>query len=138
MISARVKWTGNRQFIGVGEKSGHAVVMDMAKDKGGEETGLRPTELLLISTGGCTGIDIVGMLEKMRVKLTRCEILIKGEQAEDFPKYFHTIKIKYILSGEGLTLKKAQKAVALSMGTYCSVSQTLKGTARVETEIEIV
>lgn len=137
MINANVKWTGKKQYIGAGGISGHAIVLDQAKDEG-ENTGMRPTEALLISIAGCTAVDMVNILTKMKIELTRCEINIEGEQAEDYPKYFHTIRVKYILAGEGLTLKKAEKAVSLSMNKYCAISQTLKGRAEFKTEIEII
>lgn len=137
MVSASVKWTGKRQYIGVGEKSGHSVVLDSPRDKG-DDTGFRATELFLLGVAGCTAVDMVNILEKMRVELTRCEVKIEGEQQEDYPKYFHTIRLKYTLSGHDLDLKKAEKALGLSMDKYCAVSQTLKGRAKFETKIEIV
>ena len=137
MINANVKWTGKKQLVGVGGVSGHAIVLDQAKDKG-DDSGMRPTEALLISVASCTAVDIVNILTKMKIALTRCEIDIEGEQAEDYPKYFHTFRVKYVLAGEGLTLKKAEKAVSLSMNKYCAVSQTLKGRAEFKTEIEII
>jgi putative redox protein len=138
MIKASVRWAGNRQFIGIGENSGHAIVMDMAKDKGGENIGMRMTELLLVSIAGCTAADMQNILTKMKIKLDRCEVHIEGTQKESYPKYFHKFHIKYILSGQGLDMKKAEKAVSLSMDKYCAVSQTLKGRAEFDTKIEIV
>ncbi len=137
MVNASIKWTGRRQFLGVGEESGHSVVLDLPKGKG-DDTGFRATELFLLGLAGCTGVDMVNILEKMRVDLSRCEVKIEGEQQDDYPKYFHTIRFKYILSGRDLDLKKAEKAVNLSMDKYCAISQTLKGRANFETEIEIV
>ena len=137
MVNASIKWTGKRQYIGVGEKSGHSVVVDLPKGKG-DDTGMRPTELFLLGIASCTAVDVVNILEKMRVKLSRCEVKIAGEQQDDYPKYFHTIRLKYILSGRDLDLKKAEKALSLSMDKYCAVSQTLKGRANFETEIEII
>ena len=138
MISGNIKWTGNRQLTATGENSGHSIVVDLAKDKGGDDSGMRPTELLLLSIASCTAIDIVSILTKMKINLTRCEIKIDGSQKDDYPKYFEKMKLRYLLSGEGLTMKKAQKAVDLSMNKYCAVSQTVKGRTEFETEIEIV
>ncbi len=138
MINANVKWAGERQLVATGEKSGHSIVVDMAKDKGGDDTGMRPIELLLLSVATCTAIDMLNILGKMKIQLSRCEVKIEGTQQEDLPKYFNKMKLKYILSGEGLNQKKAEKAVLLSMDKYCAVSQTLKGRTEFETEIEIV
>jgi putative redox protein len=138
MIKANVRWASNKQFVGIGENSGHAIVMDMAKDKGGEDTGMRMTELLLISIAGCTAVDMHNILTKMKVKLTRCDVHIEGTQKESYPKYFHKFHLKYILSGEGLDQKKAERAVSLSMDKYCCISQTVKGRAEFDIKIEIV
>jgi len=138
MINANVKWTGNRQLVGQGLKSGHAIVLDMAKDKGGEDSGMRATELLLLSIAKCTAIDVLNILQKMRIELTRLEVAIEGHQQDDYPKYFNRFKLKYTLSGERLTEDKARKAIDLSMDKYCAVSQTVKGRAEIETELEIV
>jgi putative redox protein len=138
MINANVKWAGKRQLVATGEKSGHSIVVDMAKDKSGDDTGMRPTELLLLSVATCTAIDMLNILGKMKIQLSRCEVKIEGSQQDDLPKYFNKMKLKYILSGEGLNQKKAEKAVSLSMDKYCAVSQTLKGRTEFETEIEIV
>ena len=137
MITANLKWTGKRQLVGVGGISGHSIVLDQAKDKG-DDSGMRPTEALLISIAACTAVDMVNILTKMRIDLTRVEIDIEGEQAEDYPKYFQTFRIKYKLSGEGLTMRRAEKAVSLSMNKYCAISQSLKGKAEFKTEIEII
>jgi len=138
MIEANVKWTGDRQLVATGEKSGHSIVIDMAKDKGGNDTGMRPTELLLLSVASCTAIDMLNILSKMKIELTRCEVKIAAYQREHYPKYFNKMKLQYVLSGEGLTEKKARKAVGLSMDKYCAVSQTLKDRTEFEIEIEIV
>jgi putative redox protein len=138
MVQGNIKWTGKRQYVGVGENSGHSVILDLPKDKGGEDTGMRPTELMLLGVAGCTAVDVVNILTKMKIDLTHCEVKISGEQQDDYPKYFHTITLRYLLAGEGLDMKKAEKAVNLSMNKYCSVSQTLKGRAEFVTEIEIL
>jgi len=137
MVKGSIKWTGNRQYVGVGENSGHAVIIDTPKGKGGDDTGMRPTEMMLLGVASCTAVDVVNILTKMKINLTKCEIQINGEQQEDYPMYFHTITLKYLLSGDGLDMKKAEKAVNLSMDKYCAVSQTLKGRAKFITEIEI-
>ncbi len=138
MIKTNVKWTGNRQLVGQGLKSGHGIVIDMAKDKGGDDSGMRPTELLLMSIASCTAIDMLNILQKMRIELTRVEVHIEGGQRDDYPKYFDRMKLKYILSGKNLTEDKARKAIDLSMDKYCSVSQTVKGRTEIQTEVEIL
>jgi len=138
MVGANVKWTGKRQFVGTGEKSENSITIDLAKQSGGDNSGVRPTEVFLLGIASCTAVDMVNILTKMKVKLTRCEVKIEGEQREDYPKYFHTIRLHYLLSGEDLNHTKAEKALTLSLDKYCAVSQTLKDRAKFETKIEII
>lgn len=138
MINAEIRWAGDKRFVAVGKTSGHAIVLDSPEKSGGENLGIRPTEALLIGIAGCTAVDMVNILTKMRVELTHCEITIEGIQKEDYPKYFTNGKIVYTLSGNSLTEEKARKAVDLSMDKYCAVSQTVKGRMEIETEIRII
>ena len=96
MAEARVKWIDGMRFIGhAGSK--HAIVMDAGGKVGGEDTGVRPGELPLIALGGCTGIDVVSILNKMRVFFDDIEIIVSGEAAPEHPKYWTKIEMKYIV-----------------------------------------
>jgi len=75
MVNASIKWTGKRQYIGVGEKSGHSVVVDLPKGKG-DDTGMRPTELFLLGIASCTAVDVVNILEKLSQILSYHQIKI--------------------------------------------------------------
>ena len=108
-------------------KSGHWVVMDGPEKVDGNDSATRPKELILIALGGCTGMDVISILKKMREELTRFEIEISAESEEErHPKVYTKIHIIYKLWGE--TLKKAvvEKAISLSQDSYCSVSAMLK------------
>jgi putative redox protein len=85
MNQASIKWVQGLQFVGRAD-SGHAVVMDAARDMGGADSAARPVELLLIALGGCTGIDVLSILRKMRLKIRSFEIQIRGERVEEEPK----------------------------------------------------
>ena len=137
MISAKMKWTGGLKFEG-SSAFGHKIVTDGGKQAGGEEAGYKPTELLLYSIAGCTGIDVVLVMEKMRQNLKSLEIEIVAHQNDDYPKPFHTIEVKFIASGENLDPEKLKKAIELSEEKYCAVSQTVKEVGKVITSFEIV
>jgi len=114
-------------FVGHG-KSRHWVAMDGSQTFGGSEAATSPMELFLISLGGCTGMDVASLLKKMRVKIDKFEILINSERAEDHPKVYTRIDVKYRFWGNKLENEKAkiQKAISSSQDKYCSVSAMIK------------
>ncbi|MEH7436867.1 OsmC family protein [Neobacillus drentensis] len=118
-----VKWNEKMAFSGT-TPSGHEIKMDAAPEVGGENTGARPTELLLNAVAGCTGIDIISILHKMRLEPSSFQMDVKGERADDHPKKFTTINIHYALEGD-LPEDKVVRAIQLSKDKYCSVSHSL-------------
>jgi len=127
-MEAKLRWFGKRGFVGETE-SGHKVRMDIAIEKGGENTAPAPMELLLLSLGGCTGIDVVSILAKKRARLEGMEIKLEAEQAEEHPKVFKKIKIEYLFRGEDLKDADLKRAIELSQEKYCSVTAMLQKTA---------
>lgn len=118
-----VKWKEKMAFSGM-TPSGHDIQMDAAPEVGGENTGARPTELLLQAVAGCTGIDIISILQKMRLEPTTFQMDVKGERADNHPRRFTTINIHYALEGD-LPEDKVIRAIQLSKDKYCSVSHSL-------------
>lgn len=117
---------------------GHTIVTDAARDAGGDESGFKPTELLLYGIAGCTGIDIVRILEKKRQRLTSLEIRVEADQGESYPRPFHDVRVHYVATGEDLDEKALASAIELSEGKYCVVSQTVQEPTKVTTSYEIV
>ena len=136
MLTARMTWAGGLKFEGT-SVFGHRIATDTAKEAGGKEEGFKPTELLLYGIAGCTGIDIVRILEKQRQELTSLEIRLTAHQNDNYPKPFHTIEVKYIASGPNLDEKKLAMAIELSESKYCIVSQTVQHETKVVTSYEI-
>lgn len=130
-----MKWDGGLKFSSTGEW-GRPVSTDAGRAGGGNEDGYKPTELLLWGVAGCTGIDVVRILEKKRQRLESLEIFVDAEQADDYPKPFHTIRVHYVARGD-VDEKALADAIALSEGKYCVVSQTLQEPATVTTSFEI-
>lgn len=122
-MNLNVKWTGKMAFSGM-TPSGHEIKMDAAPEIGGENSGARPTELLLNAVAGCTGIDIISILHKMRLEPTSFHMEMEAERADEHPKRFTNIKIHYALEGD-LPEEKVIRAIQLSKDTYCSVSHSL-------------
>ena len=133
MAGVQVKWVGGQKFIGI-DSTNHSLVMSSAE----EGIGLKPSDLLLLSLGGCTGYDVVSILEKRREKVTDVEMNIQAKQDEDPPWTFREIEIEYIFRGQGLSQKSVQRAIELSEGKYCSVGATLRGTAKITHTFKIL
>lgn len=117
-------------FAGRGE-SRHWVVMDTLAKFGGLEGASKPMELVLMSLAGCTGMDVVSILKKMRVDIDDFEIGVEAEQAEEHPKVFRTIHLEYRIFGDDIDPEKVEKAIALSQEKYCSVSAMLQKTVAI-------
>lgn len=136
MVSVKMAWKGGVAFEGIGA-FGHTIRTDVAKQAGGEESGFKATELLLYGMAACTGVDVVRILQKQRQELTSLEIEVTGHQNEEYPKPFHTIEIVYRAKGKDLSPDKVAKAIELSKGKYCVVSQTVKNETKVTTRYEV-
>jgi putative redox protein len=133
--TVRVKWVEKRQFVGVDE-SKHAVVMSSQDAENG--TGMTPSQLLLVALGGCTAYDVVDILHKKRQPLAGLEVSVTGEQDAEPPWTYRKIHIHYTLHGTGLKEKAVADAIRLSEEKYCSISATLRGTAEITYDYEIV
>jgi putative redox protein len=130
MSKATITYVNGMQFVGEAE-SGHAIVMDSTPEVGGKNTGLRPMELLLIGLGGCSGMDIVSILKKKKQKISGLEIIVNGNEAENFPQKFNEINIEFVIKGKNISEEAVKRAVQLSMDKYCSVKATLEGSAKI-------
>jgi len=117
--------------------SGHWVPMDGPEDVGGESGGTRPIELFLIGLGGCTGMDVLSILAKKRVKLDDFEIEVEASRAAEHPKVFTAITLVFRFYGDGLKEADLEEAVRLSEEKYCSASAMLRQAAPVSVRIEV-
>ncbi|MBN2089321.1 OsmC family protein [candidate division KSB1 bacterium] len=135
-MNTTLKWFGKMGFIAKSD-SNHAVVMDASTEVGGDNAGSRPMELLLQGLGGCTGMDVVSILQKKRVALTDLAIEIQAERAEEHPKVFTKIHLKFIFYGNGIKSKDVERAIELSETKYCSASAMFRHTAEIKTSYEI-
>ena len=120
------------------EIANHHLVVDADPKFGGKGNGPRPKPLLLFSLAGCTGMDVVSLLEKMRVAVDDLKILVTGELTEEHPKYYHKIHITYQIKGKDINTAKVEKAVNLSQDKYCGISHMLKKAADITYDIEYV
>jgi len=137
MITGKVQLTkplrAERQFVGE-TGSGHHLILDDAAGA----TGAKPIELVAVALAGCTAFDVVTMLrQKHHQKLTGYEVFVEADQAERPPQVFTTIRLRHVLTGNGIERHAVEQAIQLSEEKYCSVGAMLKANAKLETTYEI-
>ncbi|HEX9010122.1 MAG TPA: OsmC family protein [Holophagaceae bacterium] len=131
-MEATVTWTSGMAFEA--EQEGQRIPIDVPGPDG-TSRGVRPKGLLLAGLGGCTGMDVVSILEKMRVPFEGLAVEISADQSDDHPKVFTAIRVTYRFKGRDLPMDKLERAVQLSQEKYCGVSAMLGKTAAITTEI---
>ena len=136
-MNISVNWVDGLLMVGKSD-SGHTITMDGPPESGGENLGVRPMEMLLLGVAGCTMIDVVTTLKKMRQDLSHLETKINAERATDHPKVFTDIHIQFIVKGKDLDPKKVDKAITLSAEKYCSASIMLGETATITHDFEVI
>lgn len=135
MADTTAVWRGDMSFEI--ELQGHKFVVDADGSVGGKDQGPRPKALLLSSLAGCTGMDVVSILNKMQMPFDRFEIRIDGSTTDSHPKVYNKVTVVYQFWGSELDNGKIEKAVKLSQDKYCGVSETLKQLAQVDYSIEL-
>lgn len=130
------EWKGNMTFES--DIDGHIVRMDAPVESGGNGSGPSPKKLMLTALGGCTGMDVVSLLKKMRVEIERCVISVEGNVTEEHPKQYESMHTIYEFYGKNLPLEKLQKAVRLSEEKFCGVGAFYRKAVDITSEIRII
>lgn len=130
------EWKGNMVFES-DNPSSQTLFMDSSEEFGGTNSGLRPKALMLSALAGCSGLDVVSLLNKMKVDVEDFKIVTTGELTDEHPKYYHSVKVDYHFYGNELNEKKINKAVNLSIERYCGVFEMFKQFAKMNTEIHL-
>lgn len=130
-----IKWNDLMSFDA--QVNGHSLILDADHTVGGNNRGPRPKPLILVALAGCTGMDVVSILEKMKVKFEDFGVDVSGELTEEHPKYYHKIHIVYKFKGKDLPLDKINKAINLSQERYCGVSAMLSKASTITSEVVI-
>jgi putative redox protein len=108
------------------------MLLDTVAEYGGADRGARPIELLLLGLGGCTGMDVIGILRKMRQDVTAYEVRVEADRSEQHPKVLTRITVEHVVRGRGLDAAAVRRAVELSATRYCAVSAMLGKSAEIE------
>ncbi|HHW32004.1 MAG TPA: OsmC family protein [Clostridiaceae bacterium] len=116
---------------------GHTLITDAPESIGGNDLGPRPKQLLLSGLIGCTGIDIMSILKKMKIELEGLTIEAEAENAEEHPKVYLNIHLTFRFKGKNLPRKNIEKAVSLSQEKYCGVAAMLRKAAPITYDIII-
>lgn len=131
-----MNWKGNMSFEG--EVNGHKLILDADSSAGGENKGPRPKPLMLLALAGCSGMDVVSILKKMRVDLEDFNVKVSADLTEEHPMVYSNIHMIYEFKGKNLDLDKINKAVNLSQDRYCGVSAMYKQFLKLTHEIKII
>jgi putative redox protein len=130
-----VKWIGDMTFeTDINE---HKILLDASSEVGGKNAGPRPKPLLMVSLAGCTGMDVISILKKMKIEVLDFNVKVEAILSDQHPKRFTDLHLVYEFKGNNLPLEKIEHAIALSQDKYCGVSATLKNSINLTYEIKI-
>jgi len=118
--------------------SNHWITMDGPENFGGSDAGIRPKELILLSLAGCTGSDVIVILQKKKVKLDDFEMNITAEMADEHPQVYTKINIEFVFYGKDIQEKDVERAIELSQTKYCSVTHMLNKSVEITHSYKIV
>jgi putative redox protein len=135
MSDTQVTWVDGLQFVA--ESAGHSIVIDGGPGFGGD-TGMPPMRLLLLGAAGCSAMDIIHILKnRMHKTVSGLRVEVNAEQAEEHPKVYTRIELKYLVKGRGLKDKDVRRAIELSNTKFCSAVIMLGETAEIVTSYDI-
>lgn len=117
--------------------NGYKIIIDAVDEFGGENKGPRPKPFMLAALGGCTAMDVISILKKMRVEVEDFKVIVSGDLTEEHPKHFYKMHVVYEFKGKGLQKDKLEKAVNLSEEKYCGVSASYRKAMEITSEIKI-
>jgi putative redox protein len=132
----KTDWKGNLTFQS--EIGNHKIIMDAPEMAGGKDLGPSPKKLMLAALSGCTGMDVVSILQKMRVEFSNVNIEVQGDVTDENPKHYFKMHVIYTFTGKNLPLEKLEKAVKMSEETYCGVGALYRKAIEVTSEIKII
>ncbi|HLF34704.1 MAG TPA: OsmC family protein [Cyclobacteriaceae bacterium] len=136
MIDISCQWQSKMTFQA--EIDGHSLTLDASPKGGGEDKGPRPKSLLLGGLAGCTGMDVVSLLNKMRVAFSDFKIKVSGDITDEHPRIFKKIHISYFITGRDIDKSKVEKAVQLSQEKYCGVAAMMRPVSEISFDIQVI
>lgn len=137
MLEAKAIWKGGFKFEGI-DSQGRPMKMDASVGAGGEGDGFRPAELPLMGLAGCSGMDTIEILQKMRQQVTGFDVRVTAGKRKEAPPGYEGIRVEYVVRGKDLSREKVERAVTLAEEKYCTVGGALSMGAEITHSIEIV
>lgn len=131
-----LSWKGNMAFET--EIGGHKLIVDANQESGGQDLGPGPKKLMLVALAGCTGMDMVSLLKKMRVEYDSLNVKVEADLTEEHPKHYSAMKVIYELTGKNVDRVKVEKIAQMSIDKYCGVAAVYKKALDFTYEIRIV
>ena len=132
-MQANVKWVEGNPYIGR-SNSNHNVVFDAGSDGAAPS----PMEMVLMSVGGCSSVDVVSILKKTKQDFSSVDVQLTAERAETAPRVFTKINLHFVVTGKNVSEKHLERAVSLSAEKYCSVALMLDKTVEITHSHEVV
>ena len=136
-MDAKVTWNGEMSFTGTAT-SGFTIPVGTRNEDGSYTTGTSPLELLAIGLVGCTGMDVISILEKKRQAVTGFEVKAHIERATEHPRIFSHVMVEYVVTGKKIDPEAVERAVELSVTKYCSAQAMLSKAVPIEHKITII
>jgi putative redox protein len=133
-MKASVSWVANETFIGESE-SGHQIIMDGNHD---DSKAPSPMEMVLMSVGACSSVDVVSILKKARQDISGVKVVLSSERRDEAPRYFTKIHLHFIATGTNVSEKHLGRAVSLSADKYCSVALMLEKSVEITHSFEVI
>ncbi len=135
--NARVVWQSDMKFEG-SALSGFSVPLDASAEHGGQDSGFRPLELMLVSLAGCTALDVLSILKKKRQEVTAFEVRVYSKRADDHPKVYTDLWVEYLVTGHNIDPAAVERAIELSENKYCSAQAMLRPTVNIRSTYRIM
>ena len=135
-MHSKVVWKGGMAFTGTADST-YLVPLDAKSSSGGKDLGFQPLQLMAIGLVGCTGMDVISILQKKRQEVTGFEVSAAIQRADQHPKVFTKIVIEYKITGKNLDKSAVERAVQLSEEKYCGARAMLKHSAEISNRIII-
>jgi putative redox protein len=135
-MDAKVTWQSRMTFTGSAD-SGFTVPLGTDPAVGGDNDGVRPLELVAIGLAGCTGMDVISILQKKREDITAFEVKVHADRAAEHPKVFTHITIEYMIEGHNVNPASVERAIELSETKYCSAQAMLAKAAKIDHKYSI-
>lgn len=120
------------------DMDGHKMVVDATVESGGSDLGVRPKKLMLTALAGCTGVDVIMILKKMKVVPEAFNVIVEADVTDEHPKHYNKMKVIYQFKGKNLPMEKLERAVKLSETTYCGVTAVYQKAMEIESEIRVI